>query len=88
MTSRRVRIKNRLGLHARPAVLFVRASGACSSDIKIQKDDIVVDGKSIMGILMLEAGIGTELIITCIGDDEETALQKLIDLVEDGFGED
>ncbi len=88
MKSITVTITNKLGLHARPAVLLVKVSGAYQSDIKIQKGDIVVDGKSIMGILMLEAGIGTELTITCNGTDEEAASKELLELVKSGFGED
>ena len=87
MIQKTIKISNKLGLHARPAVMLVKTTGAFSSDIKIQKDDIEVDGKSIMGILMLAAGFGTELTISCDGSDEEEALSKVVEIFENGFGE-
>ena len=87
MISQDITISNELGLHARPAVLLVKLSGSFDSTIKIHKGDIIVDGKSIMGILMLEAGLGTQLKIVCDGSDEEQALQGVIKLISGGFND-
>ena len=87
MISQDVTISSELGLHARPAVLLVKLSGSFDSTIKIHKDEVVVDGKSIMGILMLEAGSGTQLKIVCDGSDEKQALQAVIKLISGGFRE-
>jgi len=77
-----VTIQNRLGLHARPAMSFVDAAAGFTADIKVRKGDQVVDGKSIMQMMMLAATQGTELVITADGpdaDDAVTALQALVD---------
>ena len=87
MIQKTITISNKLGLHARPAVMLAKTTGSFSCDIKIKKDDIEVDGKSIMGILMLAAGFGTDLTITCDGSDEEEALLKVVGIFENGFGE-
>ena len=87
MTSQEVIIRNRLGLHARAAAKFVHTATRYSSQIKISRDGRTMDGKSIMGILLLAAGRGTSLLITAEGDDEEAAVTALAELVESGFGE-
>ena len=84
----RVSIRNRLGLHARPAMAFVDAANAFDSDIKVHKGSQVVDGKSIMQIMMLAATQGTELDIHADGADAATAIEALCDLVNRGFDED
>ena len=84
----RVSIRNRLGLHARPAMAFVDAANAFDSDIKVHKGSQVVDGKSIMQIMMLAATQGTELDIHADGSDADTAIEALCDLVNRGFDED
>ena len=81
-------IINRLGLHARAAAQFVQTANLFSSEIVILKDDIEVNGKSIMGILLLAAPRGTEIAITVDGSDEEQAMGAIAALIEDGFGED
>jgi len=83
-------IRNRLGLHARPAMAFVEAAGAFSSSVQVRRSDgdEVVDGKSIMHMMMLAATKGTELCISAEGDDAETAVTSLRQLVESNFGED
>ncbi|MCB4755994.1 MAG: HPr family phosphocarrier protein [Elusimicrobia bacterium] len=73
-------ITNRLGMHARPASLFVKTTGRFQSHVKVIKDDQVIDGKSIMGLLMLAAGQGTPLKIVVEGPDENDLIKALDDL--------
>jgi len=80
-------IKNKLGLHARAAAVFVRLSSKFNSDIKILKDGYVVDGKSILGVLSLAAIKGSKIEIVARGEDSEKAMNELEELVESGFGE-
>jgi phosphocarrier protein len=80
-------IKNKLGLHARAAAMFVRLSNKFSSDIKLMKDGYEVNGKSILGILSLAAIQGTEVRISVQGKDAREALAELEKLIESGFGE-
>ena len=82
MIERDFEIKNKLGLHARAAAKLVHAAARFQSDIKIRKGDEEVDGKSILGILLLAAGRGSVITVKANGPDEEeavTALQQLID---------
>ena len=81
-------INNRLGLHARPASLFVKTTTRYASTVKIVKDGQEIDGKSIMGLLMLAAGPGTELKIVVDGPDEGDVLRSLDDLFERRFDDD
>ncbi|MBO7611352.1 MAG: HPr family phosphocarrier protein [Elusimicrobia bacterium] len=87
MKEQNVKIVNKLGLHARPASLIVQTAMAFSSNIYIIKDEIKVDAKSIMGILMLAAACGTELKLRTEGTDEEQALEKMVEIFNNGFGE-
>jgi len=87
MKEQKVIISNELGLHARAAAIFAKQAGRFSSDIKVMKNGIEADGKSIMEILTLAAPIGTEIVIKVDGADETGALDSLITLVKDGFGE-
>lgn len=80
-------IKNKLGLHARAAAMFVRLSNRFSSDIKLIKDGYEVNGKSILGILSLAAIKGSKLKIVTTGEDAEEALGEIEKLIESGFGE-
>ena len=82
-----VTIKNRLGLHARPAALFVQLANKFKCDISVIKDKEEVNGKSIMGIMMLAAGQGTVLTIRAEGLDGEAAVKAMAELVESNFGE-
>lgn len=82
-----VRIPNRFGLHARPAAEFVKLAGRYRSDVWVRKDDTEVNGKSIMGMMMLAAEYGCEISIRAAGDDAAEALGELVRLVENGFGE-
>lgn len=81
-------VSNRLGLHARPASMFVKTTSRFSSHVKIVKDGQEIDGKSIMGILMLAAGPGTELKIVAEGPDENDVISSLDDLFHRRFDDD
>ena len=70
-------IKNKQGLHARPAALFVQIANKFNSDITISKGKQKVNGKSIMGIMMLEAGLGSKVTMVAKGDDAEAAIKEL-----------
>jgi phosphocarrier protein HPr len=83
-----VTIKNRLGLHARAAAKFVHLASRYRAQIRVARGGRVVDGKSIMGILLLAAAHGTTIAITADGVDEREALVALCELVNGGFGED
>ena len=80
-------IKNKLGLHARPAALLVQCAAKFKSKIKIVKDGQEVDGKSIMGLMTLAASAGSSIIIIADGEDEKEALGSISSLIESGFGE-
>ncbi len=80
-------ICNRLGLHARAAARFVATASGFESEIHVCRGEKRVNGKSIMGLMMLAAGKGTEVTVECDGPDAEAALAALIALVEDGFEE-
>lgn len=82
-----VKIINRLGLHARPAMCFVDVAMQYSSSVTVKRADQSVDGKSIMMMMLLAATQGTELEIVCEGDDAEATLAALKKLVESGFDE-
>jgi phosphocarrier protein HPr len=85
---RTVTIRNRLGLHARPAALFVQVSSRYSCEVWVERDKLRVNGKSIMGIMMLAAEQGVELRIEAEGDDAQACLDALTTLIESGFQED
>ena len=87
MTTATVRIVNRLGLHARAAAKLVHLANQFQCDITIVNGSERVEAKSILGLLLLAAAMGSELIIECDGVDEEAALQALRQLIEDRFGE-
>jgi len=80
-------IKNKLGLHARPAAVMVQTAAKFKSRVKIIKDGQEVDGKSIMGLMTLAACAGSSVTIAAEGPDEVEALKALSELVESGFGE-
>ncbi len=88
MNQRSVTIVNKLGLHARAAAKFVTMASVFKSEIQLRKADRVVNGKSIMGVMMLAAGKGSELEIIASGEDEDEALTMLGELVAKRFGED
>jgi len=82
-----VEIVNRAGMHARPAAEFVKMAGRFRAEITVEKDGLEVNGKSIMGVLMLAAAQGSMLRLSARGDDAADALQALRDLVSAGFDE-
>jgi phosphocarrier protein len=85
--SRSVIVTNRLGLHARAAARFVHLAAKYESQIRVGRDAKVMDGKSIMGILLLAAARGTTITISAEGPDEKAAVAALCGLVEAGFGD-
>lgn len=84
---REVRIENRNGLHARPAAEIVKAASKFRSDVTIRREDMEVNGKSIMGVMMLAAECGSMIDIKAEGSDAEAALDALEAVIADGFGE-
>jgi phosphocarrier protein HPr len=87
VTSKAVVVSNQLGLHARAAARFVHLATRFVSQIRVARESKVMDGKSIMGILLLAAARGTTLTISADGLDEADAVEALVRLVESGFGE-
>jgi phosphocarrier protein HPr len=88
MTSRPVTIVNQLGMHARAAAKFVHVAARFDSRITVAREGRKMDGKSVMGLLLLAAARGSTIIISADGRDELDALHALVTLVESGFGED
>ena len=83
-----LKIINKHGLHARPAAQFVKVAGKFKSDIKVVKDGLEVNGKSIMGIMMLAAEPGSEITLLIEGEDEKEAFAALNELISQKFYED
>jgi phosphocarrier protein HPr len=82
-----VTIVNRLGLHARPAAMFVRIASRHRAEIWVSKEGEEINGKSIMGLMMLAAGQGSKLLIRCDGPDADKAMEELEELIKAGFNE-
>lgn len=87
MIEGRTKVVNRLGMHARPAAMFVSHASRYKSEIYVEKNGLKINGKSIMGVMMLAAEMGSELILYVHGEDEQTAMKDLIELIESGFGD-
>jgi phosphocarrier protein HPr len=87
MVSQDVEIINRLGLHARPAAQLVKTSSAFEAEIYFKKGNLEVNGKSIMGVMMLAAEKGAIITITCDGPDEKEALEAVVKVFQAKFGE-
>jgi phosphocarrier protein HPr len=87
VTRREVQIRNRLGLHARAAARFVQLANRFAAKITLSRDGRTMDGKSILGILLLAASRGSRLTVSADGADEAAAVEALATLVESGFGE-
>jgi phosphocarrier protein HPr len=85
---RELAIVNRIGLHARPAAMFVRIASRYRAEIWVAKEGEEVNGKSIMGLMMLAAGQGSKLRIRCDGPDADKAMEELEELIKAGFNED
>ena len=88
MTAKTVTVVNQLGMHARAAAKFVHLAAKFDSHIRVARDAREMDGKSIMGLLLLAAARGTTIRITADGGDEAEAVSALAALVQTGFGED
>jgi phosphotransferase system HPr (HPr) family protein len=88
MAKQEFTILNKLGIHARPAAQFVKTANRFQADIFVEKDGEEVDGKSIMGLMMLAAGNGSMIMITAEGLDADVALEALGDLIARKFEED
>jgi phosphocarrier protein HPr len=87
VVTREMEIVNQYGLHARPAALLVKTASRFESDVSIEKDGSRVSGKSIMGLMTLEAGLGVKLKVTAEGPDAEEAIQELQQLIDNKFYE-
>lgn len=83
-----VTVANALGLHARPAAEFVKLANRFESEVLVSKEDLEVNGKSIMGVMMLAAEKGSIIVIRARGQDAQSAVEALAKLVANGFGED
>ena len=88
MTARDVTVVNRLGMHARAAAKFVHVATRFAAQVRVTRDSRQMDGKSIMGILLLAAACGSTITISADGTDEMAAVDALAALVQSGFGED
>ena len=80
-------ISNKLGLHARPAAMFVKMSASFDAEVWVEKDDEQVNGKSIMGLMMLAAGYGAKITVTTEGNQADAAMEALGGLITSGFRE-
>lgn len=87
MITRKTKIVNKLGLHARPSAQLVTVASRYESAVFFQRDELKVNGKSIMGVMMLAAEKGAEITIEVEGADEEAAMEALVKVIESGFGE-
>jgi phosphocarrier protein len=87
VSTREVRVTNRLGLHARAAARFVQTANRFRSKVTLSREGRTMDGKSILGILLLAAAKGTLLVVAADGDDEQAAVEALAGLIDAGFGE-
>jgi phosphocarrier protein len=86
--SKELTVTNKLGIHARPAALFVKVAGKFHSDITVEKDGEQINGKSIMGLMMLAAAQGSQLKVIAEGPDAEAAVRELEQLFIQKFNED
>ncbi len=87
MITKKLTVLNKLGIHARPAAQFVRVASRFASDVTVVRDDESVDGKSIMGLMMLAVGCGAVITVTTEGEDEAESMAALEELLAGKFGE-
>ena len=87
MIKKTATIVNKLGLHARPSAMLVSTASRFSSEVFFTRDGLRVNGKSIMGVMMLAAEKGTKLLVEVDGSDEKAALLEILEVIESGFGE-
>ncbi|MCD4796859.1 MAG: HPr family phosphocarrier protein [Candidatus Cloacimonetes bacterium] len=88
MIKKTIEIVNKLGMHARPATMIVKAATKYRSDFRIRKEDMEINGKSIMGVMTLAAEFGSELDLIADGPDEEYLIKEIVELFASKFGED
>ena len=87
MIERSITILNKLGMHARAAAKFVTTASEFNADIEVARNGRIVNGKSIMGLMMLAAAKGTDIVVHITGDDEQAAFDAIEALIQDFFGE-
>jgi phosphocarrier protein len=87
LVERVVTIQNRLGLHARACSVFVKEAARFASHVTVARDGLEVNGKSILGVMMLAAEMGAQITVRAEGSDEQEALTALVRVVDDKFGE-
>ncbi|MCK4403588.1 MAG: HPr family phosphocarrier protein [candidate division Zixibacteria bacterium] len=87
MVERKIQVINKLGLHARPAAMLVQKASKFKSEIKIKKEDIEANAKSILSVMMLAAEMGSFVIVKAEGEDEEQVVEAIAKLFEERFGE-
>ncbi|MFH1336555.1 MAG: HPr family phosphocarrier protein [Candidatus Zixiibacteriota bacterium] len=87
MVERKIQVINKLGLHARPSSTLAQTASKFKSEIKLQKGEVEVNAKSILGVMMLAAEVGSEILLKADGEDEEQAVETLVKLFEEKFGE-
>ena len=87
MIQTRITISNKLGLHARASAKLTKLAGSFASEVHLSRNGRRINAKSIMGVMMLAAGLGSEVEIECSGPDEEQAMAALRQLIDDKFGE-
>ncbi len=85
MEERQATVKSKLGLHARPSALLVQATTKLESEITLTKDGLEVNGKSIMGVMMLAAEVGARILVRAEGADEAEAADKVVKMIESAF---
>ena len=85
MVEKMTTVKSKLGIHARPSALLVQAAAKFASEITFVKQGLEVNGKSIMGVMMLAAEYGAQITVRAVGDDEVEALQKMVETIESKF---
>ena len=85
MLERRATVKNKLGIHARPAALLVQAAAKFTSEITLEKDGLAINGKSIMGVMMLAAEVGSVITVRVEGEDARDALDRIAEMIESKF---
>lgn len=87
MIEREVTVRNRAGIHTRPASMIVKTASKFDADIFLRRDNYEINGKSVIGVMTLAAEQGATLTLVIEGDDESEAVEALVELFEDGFGE-
>jgi phosphocarrier protein HPr len=87
LVERKIQVINKLGLHARPAAMLVQKASQFKSEIRLKKDDMEANAKSILSVMMLAAEVGSFVTIKAEGEDEQEAVEALTQLFEEKFGE-